>query len=313
MIKILTFSLLLIASFSHAKEYAPVSVEVSAQQLTDSSYYVPGLSGAATEYEGFISNAGFVVTSEGVVVFDALGTPSLAHAMLKQIRSVTDQPIKLVIMSHYHADHLYGLQVFKEAGAEIWAPKGTWEYLDSEAAEGLLASRRVSLAPWVNDATYLVKPDRIIDKDTEFSLGGHQFLINYFGKVHSSGDMSLFNQTEQVLYSGDIIFEGRLPFVGDANIISWVETLDRVKQMQIEYFVPGHGSASEQVEETIDLTYRYLKFLLEKLSYAVEEMEPFGQTYDAIDWSEFEDEVPFDVANRGNAYSVYLFLERTLD
>ena len=137
--KTLSLLLFFISTLIHAKDYAPVGVEVSAQQLTTSSYYVPGLSGAATEFEGFISNAGFVVTSEGVVVFDALGTPSLANAMLKQIRSVTDQPIQLVIMSHYHADHLYGLQVFKEAGAQIWAPKGTWEYLDSEAAESLLA------------------------------------------------------------------------------------------------------------------------------------------------------------------------------
>jgi len=313
MMKILTLLLVLLTTSVQAKNYAPVGVEVKAEQLSEHSYYVPGLSGAATEYEGFISNAGFIVTSEGVVVFDALGTPSLANAMLSEIRRVTDKPIKIVVMSHYHADHLYGLQVFKEAGAQVWAPKGTWDYLDSEVAERLLASRRVSLSPWVNEKTYLVEPDRIIDKDTEFSLGEHQFLINYFGKVHSSGDMSLLNKTEQVLYSGDIIFEGRLPFVGDANIISWVETLERVKKIQIEYFVPGHGSASDLPKETMDLTYRYLKFLLEKLSYAVEEMEQFEETYNSIDWSEFEDEVPFEVANRQNAYAVYLFLERVLD
>jgi len=311
--KFLTLLLVLITTSAQAKNYAPVTVEVKAEQVSGYSYYVPGLSGAATEYEGFISNAGFVVTSEGVVVFDALGTPSLANAMLNEIRKVTDKPIKIVVMSHYHADHLYGLQVFKEVGAQVWAPKGTWDYLDSETAENLLESRRSALSPWVTDDTYLVKPDRIIDQDTKFNLGGHEFMINYFGKVHSSGDMSLFNKTEEVLYSGDIIFEGRLPFVGDANIINWVSTLERVKKMQIEYFVPGHGSASDLPEETMDLTYRYLKFLLDKLSSAVEEMEQFEKTYDGIDWSEFEDEIPFEVANRKNAYAVYLFLERTLD
>ncbi len=225
MMKFLTLFLVLMTTLVQAKDYAPVTVEVKSEQISDHSYYVPGLSGAATEYEGFISNAGFIVTSEGVVVFDALGTPSLANAMLSEIRKVTDKPIKIVVMSHYHADHLYGLQVFKETGAEVWAPKGTWDYLDSEVAESLLASRRVLLSPWVNKKTYLVEPDRIIDKDTEFSLGGHEFLINYFGKVHSSGDMSLLNKTEEVLYSGDLIFVGRLPFVGDANIINWVSTL----------------------------------------------------------------------------------------
>ena len=181
----------LLAFTVQANDYEKVSVDMAAEKLNGSAYYIPGLSGAATEYEGFISNAGFVVTSEGVVVFDALGTPSLAKAMLDEIRKVTNKPIKLVIVSHYHADHIYGLQIFKEQGAEIWSPKGTWDYLDSETAFNLLESRRTSLYPWVNDETYLVKPDRIIDQDTKFNLGNHQFLLTYFGKVHSEGDMSL--------------------------------------------------------------------------------------------------------------------------
>ncbi|MEO1940831.1 MAG: MBL fold metallo-hydrolase, partial [Candidatus Thioglobus sp.] len=242
--KILTLLLILLAFSVQAEEYEAVDVEVKAQKLIGDAYYVPGMSGAATEYEGFISNAGFVVTNEGVVVFDALGTPSLAHAMLGEIRKITDQPIKIVVMSHYHADHLYGLQVFKDEGAQVWAPKGTWDYLDSETAENLLESRRTALFPWVTDDTYLVKPDRIIDQDIKFSLGAHEFMINYFGKVHSDGDMSLLSVKDQTLYSGDIIFEGRLPFVGDANIIDWVKTLERMQHTQVDYFVPGHGSAS---------------------------------------------------------------------
>ncbi|HIG89339.1 MBL fold metallo-hydrolase [Candidatus Thioglobus sp.] len=311
--KILTLLLTLLVFSVQAEEYEAVSVEVKAQKLIGDAYYVPGMSGAATEFEGFISNAGFVVTTEGVVVFDALGTPSLANAMLGEIRKVTDQPIKLVIVSHYHADHIYGLQVFKNEGAQIWAPKGTWDYLDSETAETLLDSRRNALFPWVNDETHLVEPDRIIDKDTEFSLGEHRFLISYFGKVHSDGDMSLLSATDQTLYSGDIIFEGRIPFVGDADIIKWAKTLDRVRNMQVEYFVPGHGSASNQPKQTMDLTYRYLNFLLDKLGKAVEEMDQFEETYDTIDWSEFENQPAFDAANRKNAYAVYLYLERVLD
>ncbi|MCS5586420.1 MAG: MBL fold metallo-hydrolase [Gammaproteobacteria bacterium] len=311
--KTLILLLTLLISPAQAIEIEAVSVEVKAQKLAKNTYYVPGMSGAATEYEGFISNAGFVVTSEGVLVFDALGTPSLAYAMLSEIRKVTDQPIKIVVMSHYHADHLYGLQIFKEAGAQVWAPKGTWDYLDSETAETLLDSRRNALFPWVNDDTYLVKPDRIIDQDIQFSLGNHKFMINYFGKVHSDGDMSLLSINDQTLYSGDIIFEGRLPFVGDANIIDWVKTLERMQHTQVDYFVPGHGSASNQPKQTMDLTYRYLKFLLAKLGKAVEEMDQFEEVYEAIDWSEFENETAFDEANRKNAYAVYLFLERTLN
>lgn len=310
--KKITLLFYLLFWFLHANAYEKPSVEVAAENLNGDAYYIPGLSGAATEYEGFISNAGFIITTEGVVVFDALGTPSLANAMLKEIKKITDKPVKLVIVSHYHADHIYGLQVFKEQGAKIWAPKGTWDYLDSEAAPNLLNSRRISLYPWVNNKTYLVKPDRIIDQDTSFTLGEHQFLLTYFGKVHSEGDMSLLSVNDQTLYSGDIIFEGRIPFVGDADIIKWSKTLDRVRNIEMEYFVPGHGSASDQPQETMDLTYRYLNSLIEQLSLAVDDMTPFDEAYAAIDWSEFEDEPAFEAANRKNAYATYLYLERVL-
>ena len=67
-----------------------------------------------------------------------------------------------------------------------------------------------------------------------------------------------------------------------------------MQHTQVDYFVPGHGSASNQPQQTMDLTYRYLKFLLDKLSKAVEDMEQFEETYEAIDWSEFENETAFD-------------------
>ena len=72
---------------------------------------------ASAQNKGFMSNAGFVVTGDGVVVFDALGTPALGRAMLAAIRRITPQPVKRVIVSHYHADHFYGLAAFKDAGA----------------------------------------------------------------------------------------------------------------------------------------------------------------------------------------------------
>jgi glyoxylase-like metal-dependent hydrolase (beta-lactamase superfamily II) len=311
--KLLAILFSFLITSSYASEYEKVGVNVIAENISGSSYYVPGKSGAATEFEGFISNSGFVITKDGVVVFDALGSPSLGRALLEEIRKLTDKPIKLVIVSHYHADHIYGLQVFKEEGAEIWAPKGAWDYIGSEVSVNLLESRRESLFPWVNEETYIVKPDRIIDSDTNFSLGEHEFLINYFGQVHSDGDMSLLDLNDEVLYSGDIIFEGRIPFVGDADLIQWSNTIDRLRNMNVMYFVPGHGKASNNPKKTMDLTYRYLNYLLDKFALVVEDMQEFDEAYDSIDWSEFEKNNAFEIANRRNAFAAYLYLENILE
>ena len=89
---------MLITGAASAAQYAPTSVDMELKKVTEHVYYVEGVPGIATDHEGFISNAGVVVTDDGVVVFDSLGTPSLAAKLVSLIREVTDQPIKKVIV-----------------------------------------------------------------------------------------------------------------------------------------------------------------------------------------------------------------------
>ncbi|MEA3641152.1 MAG: MBL fold metallo-hydrolase [Lamprobacter sp.] len=128
--------LLLAPMAMHAMaEPAPIDIEMSLKQVSEHVYYVQGMAGIATDNKGFISNAVAIVTDQGVVLVDALGSPSLAQRFLGEIRNVTEEPIKAVIVTHYHADHIYGLQVFDDLGAEIIAPGGFQDYLDSPAAD----------------------------------------------------------------------------------------------------------------------------------------------------------------------------------
>ncbi len=102
----------------------------------------PGIPGK--DNEGNTSNAGFVVTSDGVVVFDALGTPSLGWALLQEIRKVTDKKIRYVVVSHYHADHIYGLQAFRDhSDAVIVAQERSGEYKDNEETADEKANQRL--------------------------------------------------------------------------------------------------------------------------------------------------------------------------
>ena len=89
-IKLLVVLFSFIAISTYGSEYEKVGVNVRAENISGSSYYVPGNSGSATEFEGFISNSGFVITKDGVVVIDTLGSPSLGSALLEEIRKLTD-------------------------------------------------------------------------------------------------------------------------------------------------------------------------------------------------------------------------------
>jgi glyoxylase-like metal-dependent hydrolase (beta-lactamase superfamily II) len=180
---------------------------------------------ASATNRGFMSNAGFVVTDDGVVVFDALGTPPLGAAMIAAIRRITAQPIRRVVVSHYHADHIYGLQAFKAIGAEIWAQRKAKLYIDSPLATDRLAQRRTELAPWVDERTHVVPPDVWIDGDTDFRLGGITFRLIYSGGAHSPEDTMLYVVDDRVLYAGDLVFAGRVPFVVGADSRGWLEAM----------------------------------------------------------------------------------------
>ncbi|MBD3670627.1 MAG: MBL fold metallo-hydrolase [Gammaproteobacteria bacterium] len=290
-------------------KYPQATTEMSLKRVSEHVYYVQGEPGIATDNQGFISNAGIVITDEGVVVFDALGTPALASKMVALIRKVTDQPIVRVIMSHYHADHIYGLQVFKELGAEIYAPQGVYEYLNAPQAAERLEERQFSLDPWVNETTYLVEPDHVLNSTRVFELGNVKLTINYLGGAHSEGDLTMLVEPDRVLFSGDIIFEGRVAFLGDADTKRWLQTLERMETSGLVGLIPGHGPAASEPTRAITQTRRYLGYMRKVMGEAVENFVPFAEAYKNADWSEFEKLPAFDAANRRNAYQVYLSME----
>jgi glyoxylase-like metal-dependent hydrolase (beta-lactamase superfamily II) len=287
-------------------QYAPVSVKMEPISLSRDVYYVEGLAGAATDFEGFISNAGFIVTDDGVIVFDALGTPALAWELRQQIRKVTDKPVIKVIVSHYHADHVLGLEVFKDEGAEIIAPTEASEYLDSGVGNERLEERSLSLDPWVTEKTRLIKPDVWLDKSTTFEIGGKTLSVLHLGKAHSDGDIALRIEPDNVLFTGDILFEGRVPFVGTADTKGWLAALESMQTSGIKALVPGHGPAASNPDAAIVMTHDYLAYLREVMGAAVEELTDFDEAYANADWSKFEHLPAFAEANRINAYAVYL-------
>lgn len=302
---------LVLLPVAHAGEPTAVSVPMQAQRIGSHSYFVQGLPGAASgANQGFMSNAGFVVTRDGVVVFDALASPPLAEKLVKLIRSVTSQPIRRVIVSHYHADHYYGLQVFKALGAEIWAHRAAEGATRSEEAAQRLAQRKEALFPWVDERTQLLEADRFLDGDTNFELGGVKFALRHVGPAHSSEDMAMLVQSDGVLFAGDLVFRGRVPFVGDADSRAWIAALDRLIALGPRVLVPGHGAPSRTPRADLVFTRDYLQFLREQMGRAARDLLPFEAAYAATDWSKYRSMPAFDEANRVNAFNQYLRMER---
>ena len=267
---------------------------------------------ASVANKGFMSNAGFVVTSDGVVVFDALGTPALGRAMVAAIAKVTPKPIRRVVVSHYHADHIYGLQALKAAGAEIWAHRKAQAYLVSPQAAERLAQRRNDLFPWVDDDTVVVPPDLWLDGDTDFRMGGITFRIIYSNGAHSPEDVMMYVVEDKLLFAGDLIFAGRVPFVGNADSAGWLTAMDRMIALAPTVAIPGHGPASRNVARDLSTTREYLAYLRKTMGEAAGDLTPFDDAYARTDWSRFSTLPAFEQANRINAYGTYLLMEHEL-
>jgi glyoxylase-like metal-dependent hydrolase (beta-lactamase superfamily II) len=234
----------------------------------------------------------------------------LGRAMLRAIASVTRQPVRRVIVSHYHADHIYGLQAFAQPDVEIWAHRKAEIYLASETAPNRLAQRRVELGAWLDDDTRIVKPSVWLDGDTDFRMGGLTFRLVYSNGAHAPEDMMMYVVDDRVLFAGDLLFAGRLPFVGTADSRGWLDAMERMIALKPAIVVPGHGPASTDVERDLVTTRDYLLYLRETMGRAAREFQPFDQAYERTDWSRFASLPAFEAANRSNAYGTYLRMEQ---
>jgi glyoxylase-like metal-dependent hydrolase (beta-lactamase superfamily II) len=259
--------------------------EMALKQVGAHTYYVEGLAALGSPAnQNFISNAGFVVARDGVVVIDTLGSPALARRLVKKIAAVTPKPVTHVILTHYHADHIYGLQVFKQLGTD--------------------------LAPWVDGSVQLVPADRWLDGSTTLELAGTRFVVEQVGPSHTPEDLAIYVPSERVLFAGDLIFSGRLPFVGKANSDQWITALNRLLGFDAQVVVPGHGGASTDPRKDIGFIRDYLGHLRRTMGQASSDMQPFDEAYAQTDWSAYEHMPMFPFANRMNAYNTYLLMEQ---
>jgi glyoxylase-like metal-dependent hydrolase (beta-lactamase superfamily II) len=295
---------------------AQATPDMPLQRVADRVWFVQGESAlGSSANQNFISNAGFVLTDAGVVVIDSLGSPALAQRLIERIREVTPLPIHSVIVTHYHADHIYGLQVFREAGARLVAHARSREYIGSETAERRLAASRDELFPWIDEHTRVEAPDLWLgddghDEDITLRIGGTDFIVRHAGPAHTPEDLIVSVPERGVLFSGDLVFRQRVPYVGLADSKAWIVALDRMLAFDPKVVVPGHGPVSLDPRSDLATTRDYLRYLRDAMAEAATNLEPFDEAYARVNWARFEKLPLFAAVNRMNAYNTYLLMEQ---
>ena len=209
-------------------------------------------------------NSGIIVGDNGVMVIDAQATPSMAGDVIARVAKVTDQPVKYVLLTHYHAVRVLGASAYKDA--EILASDATRRLIaergkqdmDSEIGRFPRLFQNIESIPGLTWPT-MTFPDQI-----SVWLGRREVRIMHIGRGHTAGDVIAIVPDAGVVFSGDLVENKSACYCGDAHFTDWPATLDHLAEMQANALVPGRGSAlttPDMVTEGIELTTDFISTL----------------------------------------------------
>jgi glyoxylase-like metal-dependent hydrolase (beta-lactamase superfamily II) len=188
------------------------------------------------------ANAGFVVGDDGIAVIDTFENEAAAQALLGEVRMVSKLPIKFVINTHYHLDHVAGNADFAKEGAVIIAHRNVPSWIHTE---NLKFFGKDITAEQKSQVASLAAPNVLYDSAIELRLGGASLRVEYF-PGHTGGDSLVTIQREKstVIFCGDLFWRQTLPNLIDASTLPWMETLSTFTKFSAEaaiQFIPGHG------------------------------------------------------------------------
>ena len=206
-------------------------------------------------------NAGFVVGDDGVVVIDTFQDPEPAADLLAEIRKITNLPIRFVVNTHYHLDHVNGNDVFAAAGAVIVAHKNVRAWIRSENTKMIDPPVTPEKKARVQS---IALPNVGYDANVDLYLGARRVNVRYY-PGHTGGDSVVWVPDAQVVFCGDLLWKDHIPNLIDASTPAWIRTLDA---MPADYgastWVPGHGGVAKA--EDIATFKKYLVDLRGKVS-----------------------------------------------
>jgi glyoxylase-like metal-dependent hydrolase (beta-lactamase superfamily II) len=230
-------------------------------------------------------NCGVVITDDGVLIVDATATPVMARDLIERIRRVTDQPIKYVVLSHYHAVRVLGASAFN--AQEIIASRGTYELIVERGDADWKSEfeRFPRLFANAESIPGLTWPTMVFERELTLHMGGVEIKVMHLGGGHTKGDTVVWLPGERALLSGDLVEYNAGVYTGDAQLAEWPGTLERLRLLGAEKLVPGRGPAmksAEEVSKALDYTRDFVTILYRTAQDSVARGHDLKQAYDAI-------------------------------
>ena len=279
------------------REAQPIRAKFETEQISDHVYVIHGPKGFPNAMnQGFMNNPVIVTTGEGVVIIDPGSSVQVGRMVLKHAAAVSDQPVVAAFATHIHGDHWLGNQAITEKypEAKLYAHPDLIESAHSGAAETWLDLMN-QLTAGATEGTQVVIPDNPVEDGDSITIGGVRFDIHHKGKAHTTNDIGIIIAPDNILVTGDLVFNQRLGRMDDGSFLGLIETLDHLIGLNPDKVIPGHGQTSDvsivqsmrdlhhSIYATVESEYESGKTDFEMKDVVLEKTKTFQQ------WDGYED------------------------
>jgi len=257
--------------------------------------------------EGNMANASFVVGDDAVAVIDTLGSAVMGRRLRDGIRTVTDKPIKYVINTHMHPDHVFGNAAFKDDNPAFVANHKLARGLNARG-ERYLAMSRTMMGPAACDGIEIILPTLNVDGTQTLDLGGRTLICETERTAHTDNDLTVRDALTDTLFLGDLLFSVHVPTL-DGSIRGWLALIDDFEQRKAARVVPGHGPHAMQLPAAFEPEKRYLSTIATDVRALIKENKTLEQATEKAGFSEHDAWRLFDDYHVRNVTAAFAELE----
>lgn len=214
-------------------------------RITDKVYaYVDVKESSAAN--SFGANAGIIIGDKEIIVIDTLVSAREAQRFIRDIREISEKPIKYVVNTHYHLDHSFGNSEFIKLGATLITHANCADEIRLKGQSTLAGAEGYGLTPEDMVGTEISFPEITFTDRMQLTLDGMDIQLIYVAPSHSKGSILVYLPGEKVVFAGDVLFTDFHPYMGDGDIAGWLQNLDFLAGLEADRIIPGHGPLSNK-------------------------------------------------------------------